>query len=338
MNIELFTTIPGSVSQDRLQFIRELKRISTQSERYGCKGILVYSDNSLADPWVISTVILDHTRKLIPMVALQPAYMHPYTVAKKISTIALIYGRRIALNLVAGGFTNDLKALSDPTKHDERYERLTEYTEIIQQLLTSKVGVTYEGKHYQIKNLKLKPEMPEDLQPLYYLSGSSSAAKETSARLGVQGIQYPEPVEVYSESNRDSSIEGIRIGILARHTHEKAWNDARKRFPETRNGKMLHQLAKNASDSKWHEKLSDSNGIGEKDEPVYWLGPFKHYHTFCPYLVGDYQEVAQELSAYLRAGCKTCIIDTPVSELELHSTVQVFNRAYKKLEQQEQVR
>lgn len=337
MNVDLYTTIPGSVTQDRLQFKRDLKRICTQSERYGCKGILVYSDNSLADPWVISTVILDQTRKLIPMIALQPAYMHPYTVAKKISSIALIYGRRIALNLVAGGYTNDLKALNDPTKHDERYERLTEYTEIIQQLLTSKSGVTYEGKHYQVNNLKLKPEMPDDLQPLYYLSGSSSAAKETSARLGVPVIQYPEPVDTYTHTNGSSAIEGIRIGILARHSHEKAWNDARKRFPETRNGKMMHQLAKNASDSIWHEKLSDHNGNIENGEPVYWLGPFKHYHTFCPYLVGDYHEVAKELLEYLRAGCNTCIIDTPVSELELHSTVQVFNRAYAKLEEQEQL-
>ncbi len=337
MNVDLYTTIPGSIIQERFQFLQELKRICTQSERYGCKGILVYSDNSLADPWVISTVILDQTRKLIPMIALQPAYMHPYTVAKKISTIALIYGRRIALNLVAGGYTNDLKALNDPSKHDERYERLTEYTEIIQQLLTSKVGVTYEGKHYQIKNLKLKPEMPENLQPLYYLSGSSSAAKETSARLGVPGIQYPEPVDTYSQVNGESEIEGIRIGILARHSHEKAWNDARKRFPETRNGKMMHQLAKNASDSHWHEKLSNHDGDSKQEESVYWLGPFKHYHTFCPYLVGDYQEVAKELLEYLKAGCSTCIIDTPVSELELHSTVQVFKRAYAKLEKQEQL-
>ena len=60
---------------------------------------------------------------------------------------------------------------------------------------------------------------------------------------------------------------------------------------------------------------------------MYWIEPFEQFNAFCPYLVGDYDEVANELSAYLRAGCKTCIIDSPVSEIELQSTYQVFNRA-----------
>ncbi len=332
MNIELFTTAPESTSLERDGYLCELKRIALESEKHGYKGILIYSNNRLADPWMTAGFILSETEKLLPMIALQPVYNHPYTVAKMISTLALMYNRPIALNLIAGGFVNDLKALGDQTEHNKRYDRLIEYTDIIQQLLKSKLGVTYEGEYYRIENLKLEPPLPESLQPSYYISGSSQKAKETAARLCAQLIEYPEPFDAYSNSheNKDYLVKGIRIGILARHTHEKAWSDARERFPETRIGELSHELAKKTSDSEWHEKLSNQhqNGNGDANEPVYWLGPFKHYQTFCPYLVGDFEEVASELSSYIKTGCVTCILDIPVSELELQNTLRVFNQAH----------
>ena len=37
------------------------------------------------------------------------------------------HGQRLWLNMVAGGFKNDLAALNDDTPHDKRYQRLVEY-------------------------------------------------------------------------------------------------------------------------------------------------------------------------------------------------------------------
>jgi len=338
MEMELFTTMPESIKIERVQFIRELKRIAVQSEKYGYRGTLVYSDNRLVDPWVVTGLILDETTHLIPMVAVQPVYMHPYSVAKKISSIAFIYKRKIALNLIASGYLNDLKALGEPVDHDRRYDRLVEYTEIIQQLLTSTEGVTYEGEFYKINNLKLEPQMPADLLPDYYLSGSSEAAKVASSRLGVQLIQYPEPIEKLKKegSNGKALIEGIQIGVLARHNHNKAWKEAHKRFPATQTGEMPHQPVRKTSDTKRFKKLTDQNGNGkyQNTDSVYWLGPLEYYHSICPYLVGSYDEVANAIYKYLHAGCKTCIIDTPVSDIQLHSTMYVFNRAQSHLEKQ----
>ncbi|HAC16528.1 MAG TPA: alkanesulfonate monooxygenase [Bacteroidetes bacterium] len=334
MDIDLFTTTPQSVELTRYQFLKEMKRIPRQSEKYGYKGILVYSDNRLADPWMMTEMILEETTHLLPMIALQPMYMHPYTVAKKIATIGLIYERQIALNLIAGGFVNDLIAIGDHTPHDKRYDRLAEYTEIIQLLLTSKNAVTYKGEFYEIKNLKLQPFLPDHLQPIYYLSGSSEMARKTASRVGAKLIEYPIPTADYEKSGRTngSGIKGIRVGILARSTHEKAWSDARIRFPDVRSGELSHQMANKISDSEWHKTLSNQNGYDQTEESVYWLGPFKHYHTFCPYLVGDFEEVARELSGYLQVGCTTCILDIPVSEIDLYSTLRVFDQAINYLE------
>ncbi|MEX1212592.1 MAG: LLM class flavin-dependent oxidoreductase [Balneolaceae bacterium] len=327
--VDLFTTIPQSVEFEGTSFLKVIRRISQQSESNGYKGVLIYSDNRLADPWTLAGEILSETTQLIPMIALQPVYMHPYTVAKKISTLGLLYNRPVALNLIAGGFVNDLKALGDQTDHDKRYDRLVEYAEIIQQLVSSDRPVSYDGHFYQISNIKLQPGLPVELQPTYYLSGSSEKAKESAARLGAFLIEYPEPARTYTKSvsREPGSIDGIRMGILARETREEAWESAHRRFPETRSGELSHILADRVSDSEWHRTLSRQTGQQSNDGQVYWLDPFKYYHTFCPYLVGDYAEVAKELSTYLNEGCHTCILDIPVSEIDLQSTVKVFEMA-----------
>lgn len=325
---DLFTTTPQSVELSDSTFPAEVRKIAKQSEKYGYKGTLIYSDNRLADAWTVTSFILEETESLLPMLALQPAYMHPYTVATKIATLGLLYGRQISLNLVAGGFKNDLEALGDHTEHDQRYERLIEYTEIIQRLLENNHPISYDGDFYTVNNLKLQPQLANELQPIYYLSGSSDAAQEAASILNAKQIEYPEPHETYAENSGPvAGPKGIRIGILARKSHDEAWTDAHERFPKTRKGAMTHKLAQNVSDSSWHEKLSEQSEASNGKEPVYWLGPFEHYHTFCPYLVGNYEEVSEELSNYIRTGCKTVILDIPVSEAELQHTLQVFEQA-----------
>ncbi len=96
----------------------------------GCAAILVYTrmTRPIVDPWLVSNIILQNTKTLCPLVAIQPVYMHPYSVAKMVSEklLYLQYGRRMYLNMVAGGFKNDLISLNDTTPHDERYTRLIE--------------------------------------------------------------------------------------------------------------------------------------------------------------------------------------------------------------------
>src|SRR5579875_3567175 len=100
--------------------------------------------------------VITNTSNLCPLVAVQPVYMHPYSAAKMVATLAFLYGRRVFLNMVAGGFKNDLAALNDDTPHDSRYERLIEYTTIIRRLLEQR-SVSFEGRFYQVRGLSLNP-------------------------------------------------------------------------------------------------------------------------------------------------------------------------------------
>ena len=130
-------------------------------------------------------------KKISPLVAIQPIYMLPYAAAKMVSSIALLTGRRLFLNMLAGGFKNDLVALDDDTPHDDRYVRTTEYTQIMKALLEGAAPLTFEGKYYRTKNLSLSPALPGDLQPGVLLSGSSDAGLAASREVGATGSAVP---------------------------------------------------------------------------------------------------------------------------------------------------
>jgi alkanesulfonate monooxygenase len=161
-------------------YLRNVAEVARWSEQCGCKGILVCTDNSLVDAWLVSQVIIQNTEKLCPLVAVQPVYMHPYSVAKLVAPFGYLYGRRIYLNMVAGGFKNDLLASDDTTPHDKQYARLIEYTTIIKELLASPAPVSFEGEFYRVDKLKMTPPLAPELFPRIFISGSSDAGLESA--------------------------------------------------------------------------------------------------------------------------------------------------------------
>jgi alkanesulfonate monooxygenase len=325
-SIELFSTCPAISGGADAGYLRRVGDVAQWSDRAGYRGILVYTDNRLLDPWLLAQISIQRTARLCPLVAVQPVYMHPYTVAKLVTSLAQLYGRRVYLNMVAGGFVNDLAGLNDATAHDDRYDRLLEYTTIIEMLLRSPLPASYDGRFYSIDRVKLIPPLPSDLFPGIFVSGSSAAGLATAKALDATAVKYPKPAsDGETAVAGDGSACGIRVGIIARDREEEAWAVARERFPIDRKGQLTQQLAMKVSDSVWHKQLSDM--AGKTENGPYWLVPFQNYKTFCPYLVGSYQRVAAELTRYVMLGYRTFILDVPPDEEEIHHTQVTFARA-----------
>jgi alkanesulfonate monooxygenase len=326
--IEIFSTSPQSKDFPREVYVKQVIDVATWSEQAGCTAILVYTDNSIVDPWLVAHLILQNTKKLCPLVAIQPVYVHPYSVAKMAASFGHLYGRRIYLNMVAGGFKNDLIALNDTTPHDERYTRLVEYTTIIKLLLSTPEAVSFEGKFYKIDQLKMTPPLAPELFPGILMSGSSDAGLAAARAVGATAVQYPKPAkDLEATPIAEGEKSGIRVGIVARPKSADAWSVANERFPGDRKGQLAHQLAMRVSDSHWHQQLSQMiKEVGEV-QGVYWMWPFQNYQTFCPYLVGSYEEVADEVARYIRSGYKSFILDIPPNGEELHHTQAVFDCA-----------
>src|SRR5437588_6858224 len=248
--VDIFSTCPQSFGFDKESYVRQVRKVARWSERCGCTGILVYTDNSLVDPWLVSQIIVENTKALSPLVAIQPVYMHPYSVAKMVASFGYLHHRRIYLNMLAGGFKNDLVALNDPTPHDKRYSRLIESTTIIKHLLSSPAPVIFHGEFYRIDQLRIIPSLPPELLPEIFVSGSSEAGLDAAKKLGATAVKYPRPAkECEAEPANNGFKSGHRVGIIARETEDEAWEVAEQRFPEDRKGELTHQLAMKISDS-----------------------------------------------------------------------------------------
>ncbi len=335
--LTIYATCPQSKDVEQSAYLAAVANVSVWSEQAGCTGILVYTDNGIVDPWLVSQVVIETTQRLCPLVAVQPVYMHPYSMAKMITSLAFLHGRAIHLNMLAGGFRNDLLALGDETPHDERYQRTVEYTEIAMALLRGQGPVTVSGRYYSVSNLQLTPALPAELVPELLVSGSSPAGLQAARTLGATAVKYPDrPGEERLSSGDEAGAGfGVRVGVIAREDADEAWQVAHERFPDDRIGQVTHRLAMGVSDSHWHHQLSSREGsrTGPANSPApiepdpYWLGPFQNYKTFCPYLVGSHDRVARTLAHYMEIGTTTFILDIPASEEDLAHIGVVFARA-----------
>jgi len=92
----------------------------------------------------------------------------------------------------------------------------------------------------------------------------------------------------------------VDLGVIARETADHAWAIARSRFPCERRR-------------------------AEEDSP-FWLTPQRDYDAGCPYLVGSYDRVAQELDRYLSAGHRAFVVDVPADPEDLDHVQVAFAR------------
>ena len=240
--ITIYSTCPQSKDVPRADYAARVAEVSRWSDEAGCRGMLVYTDNSIVDPWVVAQHVIASTASLRPLVAVQPLYMHPYAVAKIVTSLALLHERPLDLNLVAGGFRNDLRALGDETPHDRRYDRVVEYATVVRGLLESDGPYTFAGRYYQVTNVRLKPALPPELRPGLLISGSSAAGRDAARSIDAVGVRYPQPPDQEDEADlRANGLRhGIRVGIIAREDAADAWAVARARFPVSRQGEITH--------------------------------------------------------------------------------------------------
>lgn len=329
--VTIYSTCPSSNGVTAETFRRQIVDVARWTEAAGLRGLLVYTDNTLVDPWSAAQLMISQTDTVVPMVAVQPVYMHPFSVARMISTIAFLHGRQVDLNLVTGGFSGHLKALGCELDHDQRYDRLVEYATMIDRLLTETRPVTTAGAHFTLQTATVSPSLDPELRPRMFVSGSSPASMKAQRTLRLTRLSYPQTPQYYAKDASALNGNGIRLGIIARESNEQAWQVANERFPPDRMGERLQLLAAGQVESHWHQQLSATAADQPGADSTYWIYPFRAYKTFCPYLVGSYAAVAKTLSFYLAAGLTTIILDVPTAEYDLHSSRLVIDLACQRL-------
>lgn len=308
--------------------LRELLDIARWAEEAGCRGALMYTDSASVDVWMAAQATIVNTAAFVPLVAVQPIDMAPFALARAVSSLARLYGRRVDLNFVSGGFSRDLAVQGDDLPHDARYDRLTEYATIVQMLLGGGAA-SYAGQYYTVRRARLTAPVPPDLLPTAYVSGSSAASLRAGESLGIGQLSAPLlPQDHASPDLRKNKFgSGIDIGIIARDDSSEAWRIARKRFPADPEGAERMKLLLSASVSSWQPQLASVPIADEGEGGAYWLVPFRYHHSFAPYLVGSHDEVAQAVTTYLNGGIRTFVLDIPAEPDDLHHARIAIERA-----------
>lgn len=328
-SLDIYSLVPGidrfTLSpREYLTFMIEIARLS---EEFGYTGSLLHVNHNTLSPWIITTTLFEHTSKLIPLLALQPASMPPFTAVKMIQSLAFLYQRRVALNMIAGASKGELDETCDTLEHDQRYERLSEYIAVMK-LCFTQTSTTFQGKYYQLRELRFKPELPADLRPEFFVAGSSPGGFKVALEHAHVVVTHPQPVDLFRqglpEQLTTSQVKsGIRIGLICRPQAFAAWNIARERFPKSRLG-AVRTMMQRKSESVWIQDLARLATENEIHDEVFWMGAYHSGQANCPYLVGDYEQVAQYLARYLDAGVQTILVDGPLSREEFEHTREVF--------------
>jgi len=327
-NLKLIGTCPPFHPGFTLAQYKEAVRLeASRAERCGLSALLIYSDHSQVDPWLAANILLGESQSISPLVAVQPMYMHPFSVAKMVCSLSTMYRRPVHLNFISGGFPRDLETFCDEASHDQRYARVVEYGEIIRRLITERRPCTFDGQYYRVSGLQLRAgPLAGDCIPMFTISGSSPAGEAAARQLGARAIQYLRPSKEYRAGNLSIGLRhGTRLGLIVRDTAAEAWAVAHGRYPDNPNGEEMRDYFMKVSDSVWVKELGRAVDI-----PVghpYWLGPYRQFYAGCPFLVGSVEDVASELACYIDLGLRTFLLELLLSDEDGEYISAAFRRA-----------
>ena len=66
-HLAIFSTCPQSRDISSEEYAQRVIETARWSETAGCEGMLVYTDNGIVDPWLVSQLILQNTQRLAPL-------------------------------------------------------------------------------------------------------------------------------------------------------------------------------------------------------------------------------------------------------------------------------
>lgn len=190
------------------------------SESVGFEGAWVAEHHAADDgyvptPNVVLGAIAARTKRLRlgSGVALAPLY-HPVRFAEECAVLDVLSNGRLAMAIAIGYRRREAEAYG--VDFSTRGRRTDEFLDIVLRLWAGET-VSYEGKHFTVKNAVIVPPPARGHIPLYF-GGFSDKALERAAKYGDGYFGNLEVVELYHEkmraSGKDPARGRIRIGGL----------------------------------------------------------------------------------------------------------------------------
>ncbi|MGW0036136.1 LLM class flavin-dependent oxidoreductase [Gordonia sp. NPDC003376] len=118
-------------------------------EDYGYDYTLLPYGSNTADPFVVAGAVGQLTERLRPIVALRPNTTHPLVAAQKLATLDQLTEGRALVHIISGGSDAEQARQGDFLPKDERYERSSEYIDLLRRAWSEPHPFDFDGKYYR---------------------------------------------------------------------------------------------------------------------------------------------------------------------------------------------
>ncbi|MFD1704350.1 LLM class flavin-dependent oxidoreductase [Methylopila henanensis] len=260
-----------------------------------------FSDRDQIEAWTASAALAGLTRRIEIITAIKPALYHPVVLAKMALQIEEISGGRFAINLINAWNRAEFEKAGIPfLDHDDRYAYGREWLSIVERLTRGET-VSHRGEHFTIEDYKLSPAGRFRARPRIYLGGESEPARALAAEHSDVWFINGQPlasVEALIADLRARPRAGapLRFGlsafVIARETEAEAQAEHRRLIALAEKDKPAKAVQKANTDPKvvmFQTMARQQAFVGTNGGTAAGL-------------VGSYDQIAERISAFHRAG------------------------------------
>jgi len=132
-----------------------------------------HSSGMMLDPFTWAAGIAAKTERIGVLATSHAPTLHPIVAAKQAATVDLISGGRFALNVVGGWNKPELEMFGAPLReHDERYDHLQEWLEVLRRLWTETEEFDFHGTFFDVIGGVSQPKPAQSRIPIMNAGGS----------------------------------------------------------------------------------------------------------------------------------------------------------------------
>jgi alkanesulfonate monooxygenase len=294
-----------------------IARTAQDHEHAGYDEVLIGYRSSSADGFSVALYAGCHTERLSYLVAHRPGRILPALAARKIATIDQLVKGRLSIHVIIGGSDLEMQEEGDFTSKNERYERGTEYVDIMRRLWTAEGRVDYDGRFYQLRNARMETRPFQTPHPTLLFGGSSPGALEMGAQQCDVFAMFGEPLKETAERVADYRSRCAARGRQAKfnvsfrpviaETEGQAWDKARRMLASVQTDQ---EAAKKNAATESAARLVKIAADGEIHDERLWTplaaATGGHGNTTC--LVGTPEQVADAVLKYYDLGVSSFLL------------------------------
>ncbi len=172
------------------------------------------------DPFTWAAGIAAATENIGVFATSHAPTLHPIVAAKQAATVDHISGGRFALNVVGGWNRPELEMFGAPLReHDERYDHLAEWLQVIRRLWTETDEFDFHGSFFEVVGGVSQPKPVQPAIPIMNAGGSSRGMRFAAEHADLCFVivhsedeaAIREQIQGYRQMARDRFGRDIRI-------------------------------------------------------------------------------------------------------------------------------